>query len=336
MKTFLNIGYIQLCDAAPIIMAGELGYYKEAGLRVRLTREVGWASIQNKLVLGQLDGAHALGSAPIAATLGINNRPVPCGTGLILNAGGNGITLSKAVWDRGVRNAEDFRAEVRSSRWSRTYTLGVVSPISTHRFILTKWLERCKLQEGEDVQIVTIPPGQAMRNLAAGTLDGFCVGDPWHSLAVEQGIGWTVALGEDLVSDAAEKVFMVRQKFAREHADEHVAIIRAIMKAGEYCQDPDNAKHVADTLARPSYLGIDADVLCRIFQGKYRFGFEKTREEAPLINFYHPSVNRPSAAHAAWFADVLQASPALQSPDALKNIALDDVYWESVFETATA
>lgn len=315
-------------------MAGELGYYKDEGVCVNLTREVGWASIINKLVMGQLDCAHALGSAPLAATIGMNNRPVPCGTALVLNSGGNGITLSKAVWERGVSNAEDFRAEVRSSRWSRTYTLGVVSPISTHRYILSKWLDSCKLREGEDVQIVTIPPGQAMRNLAAGTLDGFCVGDPWHSLAVKQGIGWTVALGEELVPGAAEKVLMVRQEFAEKRVEEHHAVIRAIVRACEYCQSPENAKHVGSTLSKRSYVNVDATVLSNIFQGKYKFGSTRERVDDSLINFYHPKVNRPAEVHAKWFRDVLIESPQQQFEEIIKNVPLKEVFWESIYDAA--
>lgn len=317
-------------------MAGELGYFKDEGVAVKLTREVGWASIINKLIMGQLDFAHALGTAPLAATVGMNNRPVPCGTALVLNAGGNGITLSKAVWERGVNNAEDFRAEVRSSRWSRTYTLGVVSPISTHRYILSKWLESCNLKEGEDVQIVTIPPGQAMRNLAAGTLDGFCVGDPWHSLAVKQGIGWTVALGEELVPGAAEKVLMVRKEFAENRAEEHAAVIRAVLRACEYCQNPENAKHVGSTLSKRTYVHVDASVLSNIFQGKYNFGSKREREIAPLIKFHHPDVNRPTLQQGEWFRDVLLASPQQQFEEALKNISLKEVFWESVYDSVSA
>lgn len=317
-------------------MAGELGYYKEAGLRVKLTREVGWASIINKLVMGQLDAIHALGSAPLAATIGVYNRPVPCGTALVLNAGGNGITLSKAVWDRGVRNSEDFRAEVRSSKWARTYTLGVVSPISTHRFLLSKWLKSCGLQEGEDVQIVTIPPGQAMRNLAAGTLDGFCVGDPWHSLAVKQGIGWTVALGEDLVPHAPEKVLMVQKAFAENRSEEHEALLRAVLKACEFCNNPKNAKTVADTLSKRAYVNLDATVLRKIFQGKYTFGTERERSEEHLINFFQPSVNAPSAQNAQWFKDVLEESPLQQFGEAIKNLDLGSVFWEDIYARVSA
>ena len=317
-------------------MAGELGYFREEGIRVKLSREVGWASIQNKLVMGQLDLIHSLGTAPLAATLGLYNRPIPCGTALVLNSGGNGITLSKAVWDRGVTNSEEFRAEVRSARWSRTYTLGVVSPISTHRYILSKWLKKCKLVEGEDVQIVTIPPGQAMRNLAAGTLDGFCVGDPWHSLAVKQGIGWTVALGEELVPGAAEKVLMARRDFAESRDDEHKAALRAILRACEYCQSPENAKHLSDVLAKRSYVNVSPSVLFNIYHGKYNYGYGRERSLDPLINFYQPTVNRPSAKHAKWFRDVLAESGAHQFEDALKNLRLGDVFWEDVFDSIEA
>lgn len=315
-------------------MAGELGYYRQAGIRVRLTREVGWASVLNKVVLGQLDAAHAIGTLPIAATLGLAGRACPCGTGLVLNSGGNGISLAASVRRRGVESAEEFRQEVRSSRWARTYTLGVVSGISTHRYTLLRWLEGLRLEPGKDVRVVTVPPGQALRNLSAGTIDGFCVGDPWHSLAARRGIGWTVALGEDLFPRAPEKVLMVTRRFAEQQSQEHIALVAAVLRAAEYCHQPEHAEHVADTLSRSSFLGIDRAVLLDIFQGRYDDGVGGVRTFEHLIHFAPDLVGRPDRAVGEFFLKALEVSTGGDAAQWAEQAAPVDIFWEDVFHEA--
>ena len=315
-------------------MAGELGYYKDAGLRVRLSREVGWSSVLNKVVLGQLDAAHAIGTMPIAATLGLVGRACPCGTAMVINQGGNGISFSTSVRQRGVESAEEFRQEVRSSRWARTYTLGVVSSISTHRHILMRWLQKLRLQPGKDVKVVTVPPGQALRNLAAGTLDGFCVGDPWHSLAARRGIGWTIALGSDLFPSAPEKVVMTTRRFAEDRPEEHIAFLAAVIRACRYCQNPEHADHLASVLGSSSYLGIDDSVLSDIYQGSYLDGVENMCKIEHLINFGHGDANRPTEEVARFYLDALASSSEGEALKLAEFDGLKQVFWEDLYDEA--
>lgn len=193
-----RIGMVRLTDAAPYIMAGELGYYKEAGLRVELTWELGWSSIKHKLAYRQIEAAHALAPMALSMASGYEVAATPCRVLMITSRMGNAITLSQYIRERGVSDAEEFRQEVRSSRARTRYTLGVVAMDSCHHILLRQWLKGLSLVPDKDVRIVVIPPGQALRNLRAQTLDGYCVGEPWNSMAVRENLGWVLALSHEL------------------------------------------------------------------------------------------------------------------------------------------
>ena len=127
---------------------------------------------------------------PFAATLGLGSVPSECVTGLVLNLHGNAITLSRDLWQRGVRDARTLRGEVERQRGSKTFTFGVVFHWSSHNFLLRSWLAAAGIDPGKDVRIVVVPPPAMFMNLKAGNLDGYCVGEPWNSIAIESGEGW--------------------------------------------------------------------------------------------------------------------------------------------------
>ena len=120
-------------------MAQELGLYKKYGLRVALSRELGWATVRDKIVHRELDAAHALAAMPVAASLGLGSVAADCLTAMVLNLNGNAITLSNDLWKRGVRDGKSLREEIIRSRREKTYTFGVVFPFSSHRHLLRRW-----------------------------------------------------------------------------------------------------------------------------------------------------------------------------------------------------
>jgi two-component system, oxyanion-binding sensor len=178
----IRLGFVPLVDCAPLVIAFEHGYFQKYGLDVELSREIGWATIRDKIAYGELEAAHALAPMAVALTAGIGCAPIPCLTGLILNSHGNAITLSDDLWQRGVRTAADFAKVIRQSRDVKTYTLAVVFPHSSHHFLLRQWLKSGGINPDKDVRIVVVPPPQMMPNLVGGTIDGYCVGEPWNSL----------------------------------------------------------------------------------------------------------------------------------------------------------
>src|SRR5438128_6989923 len=169
----LRLGFVPLTDCAPLAMAQELGLFRKYGLRVNLRRELGWATIRDKIIYGELDAAHALAAMPVAATLGLSSIRCDCLTGLVLNLHGNAITLANDLRKRGVCDGASLRKLILESRKEKTFTFAAVAPYSSHLFLLRTWLASHGIAPGQDVRIVIVPPPQMVANLKAGHLDGF-------------------------------------------------------------------------------------------------------------------------------------------------------------------
>ncbi|MGF1485202.1 MAG: CmpA/NrtA family ABC transporter substrate-binding protein [Opitutales bacterium] len=323
----IRLGFVQLCDAAPYILAGELGYFQEAGLTVELSRELGWATIRSKIALGELDAAHALATLPLALSFGLCPERCAVETSLVTSHHGNAITLGRRIYERGVHTAEEFRQEVLSSRGAKRYLLGVVSPESTHHLLLRAWLQGVGLKPQVDVQIVTIPPGQALRNLRAGTVDGFCVGEPWNFLAVRDRLGWIPALGETIQEGHPEKVLMARQQFAREREDEYLLLGAAILRACAYCAVPENAAEIARVLTQKKYIGNVRSAMERTLTGPYSCGEAMPTHTGSRFRFYGPGCNALDAGMTRWLVEGLRALYAVKkpwSPDELEPVLRTD------------
>src|SRR4051812_7865125 len=250
----LRVGYVPLNDAAPLIMAQELGIFAKYGVEVELSREFGWATIRDKGLYGELDAAHAVAGLVFAATLGIGCVARPCVTGLVLNLHGNAITLSNELRAHGVHDAATLRREVERTRGKRRMIFGVASLYSSHNFVLREWLRRAGIDPVSDVEIVTVPPPQMHDNLRAGNVDGYCVGEPWNSLAVMRRTGWCVATSAELAPRHPEKVLMTRATFAAQRPAEHTALMAALLEACAFCDRPENRERVMEALAQPAYL----------------------------------------------------------------------------------
>lgn len=335
-KTFaprrLRLGFVPLTDCAPLVMAQELGLFKKFGLSVQLSRELGWATVRDKIVHGELDAAHALAGMPLAATLGLGSIPCECSTALVLNQHGNAITLSAELWKRGVRDGKTLREEILRSRREKIFTFGVVFPFSSHRHLLRKWLSGHGIDPERDVRFVVVPPPQMVANLKAGHLDGFCVGEPWNSLAVHAKTGWIAATSAELDPGHPEKVLMVRNDFAVKRSDEHLRLVAALLAACEFCDQPENRAAIAATLARPEYVGVPEEILKRGLAGQLDCGNSLSRRIDDFFVFHRDSANAPVSQPAAWALQLVRASGLCPDPAAL-NFALGRrVYRADLFE----
>lgn len=261
----LRVGFVPLCDSAPLVVAQEHGFFRRHGLAVELRRELGWAAIREQVVHGRLEAAHALAAMPFAATLGLGTFACPSLTALILNHQGNAITLAHPLALEGVEDARSFGDWVRRTRPAAPPVFGVVSMVSSHRYLLRLWLEQAGLAEGRDVHLVVVPPPQMPAHLKTGTLAGYCAGEPWNSVAIEAGLGWCVATSADLAPGRPEKVLMVREGFAEERAEEHLRLVAALAQACEFCADPTQHDGLAQLLAGRAYVNAPAGLIRRSF-----------------------------------------------------------------------
>jgi ABC-type nitrate/sulfonate/bicarbonate transport system substrate-binding protein len=330
----LKVGFVPLADCAPLMMAQELGLFKKFGLRVILSRELGWATIRDKIVHRELDAAHALAAMPMAATLGLGSIPTECLTALVLNLGGNAITLSNDLWHAGVRDGVTLREQIKRLRHEKVYTFGVTFPFSSHRHLLRRWFASHGIDADRDVRIVVVPPPQMAANLRAGNLDGFCAGEPWNSVAVQARAGWIVSASAESDAGHPEKVLMVRSDFARKYAEQHVALVAALQEACAWCDRPENRDHLLATLAQPEYVGVPETVLRHGIAGEMDFGHGIQRAVPGFCTFHRGNANEPSNDKAAWTLELIRESGLCDQPSALNFAFGCRVFRTDIFEQA--
>lgn len=330
----LRVGFLPLTDAAPLVVAEELGFFAKRGLRVSLSRQVGWATIREKILYGELDAAHALAPMLWATRLGLGCAPQPVLTAFVLNLHGNALTLSQALWNEGVRDIPTLRDRARARRATHPMTFGVVFLFSSHHLHLCEWLRASSIDPARDVRIVIVPPAQMYRNLAAGTIDGYFAGEPWNSLAVREGTGWCPAWSSALHPGHPEKVLMVTQHFAETRPDEHGALIAALAQACAWCDRPENRAPLAELLADARYLNLAARVIAPALTGRFDCGHGRLENIPDFHVFHRNEANVPTQARAsALQASLVEAKllpEVLVTPSLSREIFREDIYHEAL------
>jgi ABC-type nitrate/sulfonate/bicarbonate transport system substrate-binding protein len=310
----LRLGFVALTDGAPLIAAQELGLFSHHGVEVELRREVGWATVRDKVIFGELDAAQAPAPLLWSAQLGLGGPRCDVLTALVLNLHGNAITLSSRLHSAGVSNAATFRTEAHRRRGEARLTLGIVYPFSSHHLQLRQWLLAAGLDPEKDVRIVVVPPAQMFRNLAAGTLDGYCAGEPWGSVAVQAGQGWCPTWSARLSPGHVEKVLMVRAEFADDRSAEHFALVAALNNACAWCDEPDNRPQLAEWLAEPRYLDVSAQAIRPALTGRFDNGAGQIESVPDFHIFSRGGANLPTPAAATALQHELSAAGLLPSP----------------------
>ena len=328
----LRLGFIPLTDAAPLLVADAQGLFRKRGLDVELSREVGWATIRDKIIYRELDGSHAVAPMVVSTTLGLGCLATPCLAASVFNAHGDAITLSTALWKAGVRDAATLREEIRRTRHERLLVLAVVFAHSAQSILLRDWLRGAQIDPDKDVRIVVVPPPQLHRNLAAGTIDGYCVGDPYNSQAVREKTGWIAAFSADLAPGHPEKAFMVREDFASARSEEHLALVAAIQEAAVLCDDPAFRPELVRLLSRPEYLNVPARNLAPALTGPMDPGGGRDPVSAEnYIRFSRFEANVPTPLRAQWIIDGLVRNGLVPKgvplpPDLARRVFRSDLF----------
>ncbi|HEY1108052.1 MAG TPA: CmpA/NrtA family ABC transporter substrate-binding protein [Opitutaceae bacterium] len=307
----LRVGFISLTDSAPLVVAQELGYFQRHGVRVELKREIGWATIREKIIYGELDLTHAPAPMLWSTQLGLGCRQCDVLCSFVLNLHGNAITLSKSLWDAGVRDPASLREYAKGRPAQSPLTLGAVFVYSSHNLLLRDWCRGAGLDPDRDMRIVVVPPAQMFRNLAAGTIDGYCVGEPWGSLAVREGAGWCPTWSAAQQPGHIEKVIMLTQRFAETRAAEHAAFLRALAEAACWCDEPQNRERLADILSDQRYLNLPARVIAPALSGHFDCGHGRVENISDFILFHHNEANVPSVEKALGIQRALAAAHLL-------------------------
>jgi nitrate/nitrite transport system substrate-binding protein len=304
----LRLGFVPLIDAAPLIAASELGYFADEGLHVSLERQIGWANVRDKLAFGHLDASHALLGLPLASLIQHDAQGEELVGVMALSSGGNAITLSNKLTQAGVNSAATLARWVHDPHRTEPVVFAHVFGSSMHHYLLRDWLDAAGVHPDLDVRLCVIPPSQMTLQMAAGQLDGFCVGEPWNTLAARDGCGAVVCPTTDILPAHPEKVLATTRRWAADNAPVLTPLIRAILRSCAYCNDPNNVPALSAMLAQPKYVGVDADVirasLCvdRSFAINPRFS-SSVRPPDWQMRSFSLEATFPSRTHVAWLLE---------------------------------
>ncbi|MDX1563696.1 MAG: CmpA/NrtA family ABC transporter substrate-binding protein, partial [Gammaproteobacteria bacterium] len=307
MRRNITAGFVPLVDAAPLIAAAERGFAEAEGLRLRLVKQNSWASLRDHLLLGHIDCAQALAPLPIAAALGIGQVKVTTAVPFVLSRGGNAITLSTRLCDE-IRRGNAGTTPVGARAWAEALarvvrdrdeplTLAMVYPFSGHNFELRYWLAAAGIHPDRDVRVVAVPPPLMVDSLRAGHVDGFCVGEPWNSLAAAMDIGEIVARKSDIFPRGIEKVLAMPEAMLADQTKSK-PLIRALFAAAFWCDRAENRGELAELLAMPKYLDIDPVLSLQALRGSLPVAGMPT--DPDFLFFSRYDANRPRAEEALW------------------------------------
>ncbi len=325
-KPQVTLGFIKLTDMAPLAIAKEKGFFEDEGLFVTLEAQSNWKNVLDRVIDEQIDGSHMLAGQPIAAAVGFG-RQAKLVTTFSMDLNGNGITVSNDVWSKmkpGIPvkdgkpvhpiNASALLPVIKEYKTAnKPFKMGMVFPVSTHNYQLRYWLAAGGINPGQytkdnvqgninsDVLLSVTPPPQMPATLEAGTINGYCVGEPWNQQAVAKGIGVPVITSSDIWKNHPEKVFVMTEAFIKKNPNTAIAITKALIRAGKWLDDPKNRAEAVKILSSPAYVGADENVLKNSMTGTFEYEKGDKRNEPDFNVFFKYNATYPFYSDGIWY-----------------------------------
>ncbi|GAB1262194.1 CmpA/NrtA family ABC transporter substrate-binding protein [Aurantivibrio plasticivorans] len=365
-KEELKFGFIKLTDMAPIAIAYENGYFEDEGLYVTIEAQANWKVLLNGVIDGTLDGAHMLAGQPIAATIGFGTEAHII-TPFSMDLNGNGITVSNEVWEQMKAHipkqpdgkpvhpikadylkpvVEKYKAE------GKPFNMGMVFPVSTHNYELRYWLAAGGIHPGyyaphkgdtsglidAEALLSVTPPPQMPATLEAGTIYGYCVGEPWNQQAVFKGIGVPVITDYEIWKNNPEKVFGITAEFAEKYPNTTIRLTRALIRAAKWLDDNNNANRPAAVkfLSQPNYVGADYDVIANSMTGTFEYEKGDKREVPDFNVFFRYNATYPYYSDAIWYLTQMRRWGQISEDksDAWYKETAKKIYRPDIYEVA--
>ena len=338
----VRVGFIPLTDCAPVVMAKELELDFKYGIKIEPVKASSWAAIRDDLITGDLDAAHCLWSLPMSVAAGVTQ---PAGTHLpiamTMACNGQAITLSNENFPIPFGNLKQLKDAVGllRERKGEPLTFAATYIGGTHGIWLRTMLDAAGVAP-EDYRVITIPPPQMVLNLQAGNIDGFSAGEPWNGLAAQRGAGWTFMASQDIWPDHPEKALVCSPDFADNNRQTLKSLMKAILEACLWLDEPKNVDRAAHKLALPAYVGTAHDVIQGRMEGRYELGGEagtRIYTDDKLAFSKGGTLNAPRASYARWFFDQyahfgLPMTLGFDADFASQQLVLSDLYAEVVTE----
>jgi nitrate/nitrite transport system substrate-binding protein len=361
-KEELKLGFIKLTDMAPLAIAYEKGFFEDEGLYVTLEAQANWKVLLDRVIDGELDGAHMLAGQPLGATIGFGTKAAVV-TALSMDLNGNGITMSNAVWEEMKKHvpmadgkpvhpikADALKPVIEQYRAAgKPFNLGMVFPVSTHNYELRYWLAAGGINPGfyapakgdtsgtldADVLLSVTPPPQMPSTMEAGTINGYCVGEPWNQQAVFKGIGVPVITDYEIWKNNPEKVLGVSKAWADANPETHKRMVKAMIRAGMWLDENNNANRAeaVEILSRPEYVGADAKVIANSMTGTFEYEKGDKRAVPDFNVFFRYNATYPYYSDAIWYltqmrrwGQIGEDKPDSWYIDTAKQVYLPEVY----------
>lgn len=358
-KPQLTFGFIKLTDMAPLAIAKEKGFFEDEGLFVSVEAQSNWKNVLDRVIDGQLDGSHMLAGQPIAAGAGFG-RQAELVTPFSMDLNGNGITVSNDVWSKMKPNvptgadgkpihpikADALKPVISEYKNNgKPFKMGMVFPVSTHNYEIRYWLAAAGIHPGmytadnvqgqidAEVLLSVTPPPQMPATLEAGTIYGYCVGEPWNQQAVFKGIGVPVTTNYDIWKNNPEKVFVMTKKFVEAYPNTAVAVTKALIRAGKWLDEPGNRQEAVEILSKPQYVGAPVEVLANSMTGTFEFEKGNKRSMPDFNVFYKYNATYPFYSDGIWFltqmrrwGQIPEAKPAAWYGETIKDIYRPDIW----------
>lgn len=360
-KPSLTFGFIKLTDMAPLAIAKFLGYFDEEGLAVNLEAQANWRDILDKVIDNQLDGAQMLAGQPIAAAVG-SGRQAQLVTSYSMDLNGNAITVSNDVWSKMVDSIpQEYGRPVHPipayalrpalnyyKKGNKPFTFGIVGAYSTHNYQLRYWLaagginpgfynnnniQGSKGNIGADVLLNITAPPQMPQTLKGGTIDGYCVGEPWNQQAVEESIGVPVVTSREIWKNHPEKVFVMTKEFVTKYPNTAIAITKALIKAGKWLDKPENRKEATRILSKAAYVDGAKKVIDNSMLGTFEFEKGDVRSLPDFNVFFRYNATYPYYSDGIWFltqmrrwGQISESKPAEWYTDKIREVYKPEIW----------
>jgi len=367
-KEELKFGFIKLTDMAPLAIAYEKGYFEDEGLFVTLEAQANWKVLLDRVIDGELDGAHMLAGQPLGATIGFGTKADVI-TAFSMDLNGNGITVSNDVWQEMKKHvpmengkpkhpisAAALKPVIDSYRAAgKPFKMGMVFPVSTHNYELRYWLAAGGINPGyyapnkgdisgqikADALLSVTPPPQMPATMEAGTIYGYCVGEPWNQQAVFKGIGVPVVTDYEIWKNNPEKVFGVSKAWADKYPNTHIAVVKALIRAAQWldAENNKNRPEAVKILAKANYVGADYKVIANSMTGTFEYEKGDKRDVPDFNVFFRYNATYPYYSDAVWYltqmrrwGQIVEYKPDTWYHDIAKQVYRPDIYRKAAEE----
>jgi nitrate/nitrite transport system substrate-binding protein len=300
-KKEVKIGFIPLTDCSSVVMASVMDFDKKYGIKIVPSKEASWAGVRDKLVNGELDAAHVLWGLIYGVQMGLGGPKKDMAILMNLNHNGQAMTLSRKLYDKGVKDATGLAALIAKEKGE--YTFAQTFPTGTHAMWLYYWLASYGVHPFQDVKTITVPPPQMVANMRVGNMDGYCVGEPWPNRAVVDKIGFTAETTQGIWKDHPEKALGTTAEFVQKYPNTARAMTAAIIDAGRWIDASlSNRQKTAEVVSDKSYVNTDKEVIVARMLGRYDNGIGKTWDDKDHMKFHNDGyVNFPYLSDGMWF-----------------------------------